>query len=171
MEMLLHLQGDSGCVCRAGSRGALLLQGSGVLRGGILAVKGIFPSLLAQGEGLVKGKGAGYLLAVVFTAGKQNPVGGFVTSCELFSYAHRAAWLDAGKPWRPAGDVQEAFQQEEENEAAGFQVDFVPGSGETSQKMLLQAGYTKQLHCWQSLPVHCNPHFCFFLVSIVCVIG
>lgn len=39
-----------------------MLQGSGVLQGGILAVKGVFPSLLAQGEGLGKGKGAGYLL-------------------------------------------------------------------------------------------------------------
>lgn len=137
--------------------------------GGIFAVKGMFPSLLAQGEGLGKGKGAVCLLSV-FTAGKQTPVGGFVTWCELFSYAHRAAWLVAGKPWCPAGGVQEAFQQEEKR-GSGFQVDFVPGSGETSQKMLLQAGFTKQLHCWHSLPVRNNFHFCFFPVSIVWMVG
>lgn len=148
-----------------------MLQGSEVFLGGIFAVKGMFPSLPAQRERLGKGKGAVCLLGVVFTAGKQNPVGGFVTSCELFSYAHRAAWVVAGKPWCPAGGVQEAFQQESKTEAAGFQVDFVPGSGETSQKMLLQAECIKHLHCWHSLPVHCNSHFCFFPVSVVWMIG
>lgn len=153
-----------------------MLQRSGFFLGGIFAVEGMLPSLLAQGEGLGKGKGAVCLLGVVFTAGKQKPVGGFVTLCELFSYASRAACLVAGKPWCPAGGVQEAFQHEEDNKAADFQVDFVPESGETSQKMLLQAGYTKQLHCWHSLPVQlgtllCNFHFCFFPVSIVWMIG
>lgn len=75
-------------------------------------MKGTFPSLLAQGEGLGRGKGAVCLFGVVFTAGKQTPVGGFVTWCELFSYAYTAAWLVAGKPWCPAGGAQEAFQQE-----------------------------------------------------------
>lgn len=37
------------------------------------------PSLLAQGEGLDKGKGAVCLLGVVFTLGKQNPVSEFVS--------------------------------------------------------------------------------------------
>lgn len=153
-----------------------MLQGSGVFLGGTFAVEGMFPSLLAQGEGLCKGKGAVCMLGVVFTAGKQNPVGEFVSLCELFSYAHGAAWLVAGKPWCPAGGVQEAFQQEKNNEAVDFQLEFVPGSGETSQKMLLQAGYTKQLQCWHSLPVQlgtipCNFHFCFFPVSIVWMIG
>lgn len=89
-----------------------MLQGSGVFLVGLFAVKGMLLDLLAQGEGLGKGKGAVCLLGVVFTAGKQNPVGGFVTLCELLSYAHRAAWL-AGMPWCPAEGLQEAFQQEE----------------------------------------------------------
>lgn len=74
-------------------------------------MKGTFPSLLVQGEGLGKGKGAVCLFGV-FTAGMQTPVGGFVTLCELFSCVHDAAWLLAGKPWYPAGVAQEAFQQE-----------------------------------------------------------
>lgn len=91
----------------------------------------MFPSLPAQGEEFGKGRGAVCLPVVLFTVGKQNAVGGFVTLSELFSCAHRAPWLVAGKPWCPAGGVQESFQQEE-NEAANFQVDFVPGGGETS---------------------------------------
>lgn len=58
-----------------------MLQQSEVFLGGMFAVKGMFPSLPAQGEGLGKGKGAVCLLGVVFTAGKQPPVGGFGVNC------------------------------------------------------------------------------------------
>lgn len=107
--------------------------------GGIFAVKGMFPSLPAQGEGLGKGKGAVCLLSV-FTAGKQTPVGGFVTWCELFTYAQRAAWLVAGKPWCPAGGVQEAFQQEEEMRQWVFKLTLCLEVGRPHRKCFCKQG-------------------------------
>lgn len=80
--------------------------------GGIFAVKGMFPSLLAQGEGLGKGKGAVCLLSV-FTAGKQTPVGGFVTLCES---CLACCWEALVSCWRCTGSLP----ARRKNEAAGF---------------------------------------------------
>lgn len=107
----------------------------------MFAVKGTFPSLLAQGEGLGKGKEAVCLFGV-FTAGKQTPMGGFVTLCELFSYAHRAAWLVAGKPWCPAGDVQEAFQQEGKMRQQIFKLTLCQEVGRPHRKCFCKQGTT-----------------------------